>query len=86
MPNAIEKHEAYLLRKEPRIRRDRHLAFWYGLCMLALPLPMTAMIDKPDTPSQILWIGVFSLIYAYTCHLKVQHVESIRFHRGEEVD
>lgn len=79
MQTAVEKHEAYLLRKESRIRRDRYLAFWYGLFMIAFHAWVT-WTDLPDADNVFIWIGVFSLLYSYITHLKVQHIESIKFH------
>lgn len=83
MANSIEKREARLLRWEPYLRRTRHVTFWLGILIIVLPLALTALNALPteDASEPAIWVGVFLLVWAYESHLKVRHIESIKFHR-----
>jgi hypothetical protein len=86
----IEKRETRLLRWESYIRRTRHVAFWLGVLVFALPFVLDITGSLPGSglsaseSTSTLWAGVFFLAVAYETHLKVRHIESIQYHRSIE--
>ena len=86
----IEKREARLLRWESYIRRTRHVAFWTGVILFALPfvLDITGSLPGPgfstEERTSTILASVFCLAWAYETHLKVRHIESIKYHRSIE--
>lgn len=82
MPTAIEKREARLLRWETYLRRTRHVAFWLGVLVIVMTIVLSAweVQSAEDVVPQV-WLGVFLFASAYDAHLKIRHIESIKFHR-----
>jgi len=83
MATPIEKREARLLRWESYLRRTRHVAFWLGVLVIVLPILLSVWDALPaeDASEPTVWVGIFFLVWAYEAHLKVRHIESIKFHR-----
>lgn len=83
MTSTIEKREARLLRWEAYLRRTRHVAFWFGVLVIVTSIALIALDVSPaeDESKWMIWVGAFLLALAYEAHLKVRHIESIRFHR-----
>lgn len=82
MSSSIERREARLLRWESYLRRTRHVAFWLGIMGIVMPLGLGALHVIPvDHVPQVAGAGLFFLVWAYEAHLKVRHIESIKFHR-----
>lgn len=83
MPTTIEKREARLLRWETYLRRTRHVAFWLGLLVFVLPIVNQAWGALPaeDRPERMYGAALFMMVWAYAAHLKIRHIESIKFHR-----
>ncbi|MFI4861302.1 MAG: hypothetical protein ACIAXF_11540 [Phycisphaerales bacterium JB063] len=82
----LEKREMRLLRWEAYLRRTRHVAFWLGVLVIVLPPVLNLWGGLPDEqPSErMYWVGLFLFFWAYIAHLKVRHIESIKFHREAE--
>ncbi len=83
----IEKREARLLRREYYIRRTRHVAFWFGVLAIAMLFFLGVMGEGTGgyaDDQSMLWLGVFCLAVAYETHLKIRHIESIKYHHSIE--
>jgi hypothetical protein len=83
----IEMREARLLRWESYIRRTRHVTFWLGVLAITM-LFFLGMIGEGTggyaDDLSMLWVGVFLLAVAYETHLKVRHIDSIKYHRSNK--
>ena len=81
----IEKREARLLRWESYIRRTRHVAFWLGILVIALPIILQAagiQTSGDNEEASLIGTGLFFLLWAYTTNLQVRHIESIKYHQS----
>jgi hypothetical protein len=80
----ILKREDNLLRWETYLRRTRAAACVVGIVGL-LGLAYWLMVDRrPDFwNAPAIWQAVIVLLLAYETHLKVLHIESIKYHRSK---
>lgn len=86
MASGIEKREARLLRWERYLRRTRHVAF--GLCILMVLVgvvaPAVGFFPEDGDARIEWWVIAFFFAWGYESHLRVRHIESIKFHRAAE--
>lgn len=81
----IEKREARLLRREGYLRRIRHVAF--GLCVMGLivevVVPSLGVLPASENgyPYPDWAVIAFLFVLGYHAHLRIRHIESIKFHR-----
>ncbi len=85
--NKIAEKDDKLLRKEAYLRKARYAYFSSGLIIIlgVIVYVLLKPIDEnfSNTP---LWLFFLCIAIGYETHLKIKHIESIKYYRSREKD